>query len=160
MKARLQPIYLAGRDTYFDDQLAILKGFLAEDAEFLTPVPLGAELPAAEAVIFPQLLGEVYRRLDEMKALGLPILAVTSEFGTVLMWDWEITSYLHAEGLTVFSPYSLSQTRRICQTLRVKRELKETKFLVYQDNPGEGMQADIFKRFYWWEDRMYPADDG
>ena len=125
---------------------------LAEQAEFLPPLPLGVPLPEAEAVIFPQMLGEVYRRLDEMKALGLPVLAVTSEFGTVLMWDWEITSYLRAEGLNVFSPYSLAQTRQICQTLGVKRDLKETKFLVFQDNPGEGMQADIFKRFYWWED--------
>jgi L-fucose isomerase-like protein len=24
--------------------------------------------------------------------------------------------------------------------------------LVFQDNPGEGFQASIFKRFYWWED--------
>ena len=23
---------------------------------------------------------------------------------------------------------------------------------MFQDNPGEGMQAEIFKRFYWWED--------
>jgi L-fucose isomerase-like protein len=25
-------------------------------------------------------------------------------------------------------------------------------FLMYQDSPGEGMQASIFKRFYWWEE--------
>ena len=24
--------------------------------------------------------------------------------------------------------------------------------MVFQDNPGEGFQASIFKRFYWWED--------
>ena len=24
--------------------------------------------------------------------------------------------------------------------------------MVYQDNPGAGAQAAIFKRFYWWED--------
>jgi L-fucose isomerase-like protein len=30
--------------------------------------------------------------------------------------------------------------------------LKDTKFLVFQDNPGQGAQASIFKRFYWWED--------
>jgi L-fucose isomerase-like protein len=34
----------------------------------------------------------------------------------------------------------------------VKRELRQSKFLVYQDDPGEGFQAEIFKRFYWWED--------
>ena len=25
------------------------------------------------------------------------------------------------------------------------------KFLMLQDNPGEGMQAYLFKRFYWWD---------
>ena len=38
-----------------------------------------------------------------------------------------------------------------------KRELKDTRFLVYQDNPGDGMQAEIFKRFYWWEDECTNA---
>ena len=80
-------------------------------------------------------------------------ISETSEFGTVNMWDWEIVSFLSTEGLAVFAPYNLDLTRKICRTLAVKRQLKSTKFLVYQDNPGEGMQADIFKRFYWWEDR-------
>ena len=30
--------------------------------------------------------------------------------------------------------------------------MKTSKYLVYQDDPGQGFQADIFKRFYWWED--------
>jgi L-fucose isomerase-like protein len=30
--------------------------------------------------------------------------------------------------------------------------LQQTKYLVYQDDPGQGFQAPIFKRFYWWED--------
>ena len=41
----------------------------------------------------------------------------------------------------------------LCTMLGVKRELqRDQTFLVYQDNPGEGFQASIFKRFYWWED--------
>ena len=44
-------------------------------------------------------------------------------------------------------------TKAICKSLAVKRDLQKTKFLVFQDNPGEGFQADIFKRFYWWEDQ-------
>ncbi|MCC6605689.1 MAG: hypothetical protein IT327_20950 [Anaerolineae bacterium] len=152
MKARLLPLYFEGRDHEFDEQLAILKEQLAEDAEFLEPLPLGSSIPEAEAIIFPQLLGEAYRRLDEFKQIDLPILTVTSEFGTVLMWDWEIASYLRSEGLNVLAPYSLEQTRKACRALSVKRELKHTKFLVFQDNPGEGFQASIFKRFYWWED--------
>ncbi len=152
MKARLIPLYFESRDNEFDEQLAILKELLTDDAEFLEERPLGALLPEAEAIIFPQLLGEVYRRMDMFKEIDLPILAVTSEFGTVLMWDWEITSYLQAAGLRVIAPYSLEQTKKACRALGIKRELKETKFLVYQDNPGEGFQASIFKRFYWWED--------
>lgn len=152
MKARLVPLYFEGRDSEFDQQLAILQQLLADEAEFLPPLPLGASLPEAEAIIFPQLLGEAYRRLDDFKAIELPILTVTSEFGTVLMWDWEIASYLRAEGMNIIAPYSLEQTKKACRALGVKRELQQTKFLVYQDNPGEGFQASIFKRFYWWED--------
>jgi hypothetical protein len=152
MKARLIPLYFEARDEAFDTQLAILKEQLADDAEFLPELPLGAPLPEAEAIIFPQLLGEAYRRIDEFRGFDLPILTVTSEFGTVLMWDWEIASYLRSEGLNVVAPYSLEQTKKACRALTVKRELKNTKFLVFQDNPGDGFQADIFKRFYWWED--------
>jgi L-fucose isomerase-like protein len=35
--------------------------------------------------------------------------------------------------------------------------MKKAKFLVFQDNPGAGMQAEIFKRFYWWEERCQEA---
>jgi L-fucose isomerase-like protein len=68
------------------------------------------------------------------------------------MWDWEIASYLRSEGIQTIAPYNLEQTKKACKGLGLKRELSQTKFLVFQDNPGEGFQADIFKRFYWWED--------
>jgi L-fucose isomerase-like protein len=68
------------------------------------------------------------------------------------MWDWEIIEYLRGEGIPTLAPYDAEQTHRILTALRVKRELRESKFLVFQDNPGEGAQAPIFKRFYWWED--------
>jgi hypothetical protein len=152
MKARLVPLTFEGRDTDFDTQLDNLKMLLAAEAEFLEPVPLGAKLPEAEAVIFPQLLGEAYRRLDEFKAIDVPIVVATSEFGMLNMWDWEIVSYLRTEGVNVIAPYKLEQTKKVCRGLSVKRELRQTKFLVFQDNPGEGMQGEIFKRFYWWED--------
>lgn len=152
MKAGLVPVYFEGRDADFDVQLNRLRDLLADEAAILEPVPLGAPLPDADAVLFPQLLGEAYRRLDDFKSIGLPLLVATSEFGMVNMWDWEIVSYLKTEGLNVLAPYKLEQTKKACSSLGVKRELRQTKFLVYQDNPGEGMQADIFKRFYWWED--------
>ncbi len=153
MNARLVPIYFPdGRDQDFDIQLANLHEMLDDDVDILDPIPLGAELPETEAVVFPQLLGEAYNKLDAFRAIDVPILLITSEFGTILMWDWEIASYLQAEGIETIAPYNLAQTKMICKALAVKRELKETKFLVFQDNPGEGFQAEIFKRFYWWED--------
>ena len=153
MKARLVPLYFdPGRDADFDRQLAALRGFLAEQADVLDPRPLGVPLPEADAVLFPQLLGVAYRRLEAFRAIRLPILLITSESGTLSMWDWEIAEYLRCEGVTTIGPYDPGQTRRIVAALGVKRQLRQTKFLVYQDDPGEGFQAPIFKRFYWWED--------
>jgi hypothetical protein len=153
MKARLVPLYFdPGRDADFDRQLTALRGLLADQAELLDPRPLGAPLPEADAVLFPQLLGVAYRRREAFRAIRLPILLVTSEFGTLSMWDWEIAEFLRCEGVATIGPYNLGQTRRIVTALGVKRQLQQTKFLVYQDDPGEGFQAAIFKRFYWWED--------
>lgn len=112
----------------------------------------GRKIKCLFLFVFPQLLGDAYRHVPEFKRIEVPILIVTSEFGTVSMWDWEIASYLRSEGVETFAPYNLEQTRMICQCLAVKRELRQTKFLVFQDNPGKGFQASIFKRFYCWED--------
>jgi hypothetical protein len=152
MKARLVPIYFKSKDEEFDIQLGNLKSLLIEEAEFLKPVELGDPLPQAEAVVFPQLLGDAYRHLADFKLVPLPILIITSEFGTVSMWDWEIASYLRSEGVETIAPYNLVQTQMICRALSVRRTLKQTRFLVFQNNPGKGFQASIFKRFYWWED--------
>ena len=153
MKARLVPLYFqSDQDQDFVDQLAVLKRLLADDAEILPPTALGASLPDADAVVFPQMLGDAYRRLADFKAIGLPILVITSEFGTVSMWDWEINRYLRSEGVEIFAPPNLAHTQLLCRTLALKRELAGAKLLVFQDNPGEGFQASIFKRFYWWED--------
>jgi hypothetical protein len=154
MKARLVPVYFdPGRDDEFDGQVNVLKDLLAEEAEILAPAALGDPLPDAEAVVFPQMLGEAYRRLGDFRKMELPLLIITSEFGTVSMWDWEIASYLRAEGVETIAPYNLEQAKKICKALGVKRELKQTRFLVFQDRPAEsGFQDSIFKRFYWWED--------
>jgi hypothetical protein len=153
MKAKLVPLYfVTSEDADFKKQVAALKSLLADECELLEPLALGSALPDADAVVFPQMLGNAYRRLAEFKAIQLPILIITSEFGTVSMWDWEIRSYLRSEGVETIAPYNLEQTKVICRALALKREMKASKFLVYQDNPGEGFQAEIFKRFYWWED--------
>ena len=153
MKIRLIPLYFqSASDPDFANQLAALSKLLAEEAELLPPQPLGSTLPQADAVVFPQMLGEAFRRLDQFKTLGLPVLVITSEFGTVSMWDWEINQVLRSEGVTVIAPYDLDQARLACRLLALRKELRTAKFIVYQDNPGEGFQASIFKRFYWWEE--------
>ena len=154
MKARLIPLYLTSPDDPdFVAQVGRLRELLAAEAELLAPLPLGAALPEADAVVFPQLVGDAYRRVPEVRALTLPILVLTSEFGTMAMWDWEIVSYLRTEGVETIAPYSLAGAATVCRALVAKRELRGGKFLVYQDRPGEGgFQPSIFKRFYWWED--------
>lgn len=148
----LLPLFFEpGRDEGFDRQLDHLKNLFGKDAEFLPPVALGETLPPSDGVIFPQLLGAAYAMVDAFRQLDRPILIVTSEFGTVSMWDWELVSYLRSQGVGVLAPYDLASSRKIIAALRVRRELASTKFVVYQDNPGEGQQAPIFKRFYWWE---------
>ena len=153
MKARLVPVYYrTPQDPDFVKQLGNLQTLFAGEAELLEPVALGSPLPSeADGAVFPQMLGDAYGHLADFKAIQMPILVITSEFGTVSMWDWEINSYLASEGVHVLAPNSLEQARKILKACALKRELKQTKFLVYQDNPGEGFQADIFKRFYWWE---------
>jgi hypothetical protein len=153
MKAKLAPVYYRdAHDPDFVKQLGRLGELLSQEAEILKPVAIGAPLPAeADAVVFPQMLGDAYRHLDDFKAIHLPILVITSEFGTVSMWDWEINNYLASNGVKVLAPGDLANARQMCKACALKRELKHTKFVVYQDNPGEGFQPDIFKRFYWWE---------
>lgn len=154
MKANLIPLYFkSGKNDEFLEQIQNLEKLFAEEAIIAEPLALGSPLPReADAVIFPQVLGDAYKQIKDIEALRLPILVVTSEFGTVDMWDWEIVSYLKSKGLKVLAPYNLELTRKVIKSLALKREMKTTKFLVFQDNPGEGMQASIFKRFYWWEE--------
>lgn len=154
MKARLVPVFFeSGRDEAFDEQVVRLHSLLAEAAEILAPVGLGSAIPEdADAVVFPQVLGDAYGQLQALKEIAIPIVIITSEFGTVSMWDWEVRSYLRSKGVATLAPYNLEQARRICKALGARRRLDGAKFLVFQDDPGEGMQASIFKRFYWWED--------
>ncbi len=153
MKARLVPVYFKDPShPDFINQVGHLHRLLSEVAEISAPVQLGMPLPeGVDAVVFPQMLGDAYKSFAAIKAIPLPILVITSEFGTVSMWDWEINTYLAAEGIKVLAPANLDQAIHICRALALKRELKHASFLVYQDIPGDGFQAEIFKRFYWWE---------
>jgi len=158
MKARLIPVsFKTGRNEDFDSQLKIVTDLLQNEAEILPPQALGENLPEADAVLFPQLLGDAYKQIEDIKKIEMPLLVITSEFGTVAMWDWEIIRFFKADGMKVFAPYDLELAKIICRGLFVKREMRQSKYVVYQDDPGEGFQAEIFKRFYWWEDRCTQA---
>jgi hypothetical protein len=152
MKARLVPVYFnKERTERFTPQLEHLKRLLADDAEFLDEQPLGQALPECEAVVFPEILGEAYRSVEQIRAIDKPILIITSEFATVSMWDWEISNFLKGKGIRTVAPYSLEESRTICKILGTVRKMSVSKFLIFQDNPGEGFQPEIFKSFYWWE---------
>ncbi len=157
MKAILAPLYFAAANERerqeFDEQLNRLKEMYGDVAEFLQPTCVGDALPAeAEAVVFPQLIGAAFQEADKLQAIDLPFVVLTSRFGTVEMWDWEIVSYLREKGMNVFSPYTIALAKVVIRSIATKNQLEQgVKFLMFQDSPGEGMQAYIFKRFYWWE---------
>jgi hypothetical protein len=153
LKARVVPLAFDPKpDDGFHAQCNAIRRLLGDRIDLLPFGVLGQSLPDCDAVILPQVLGDAYRRLDAFKAMQVPMLVVTSEFGTLSMWDWEILAWLRAEGVQAIAPYDLAQARRVCAALQVRRELATGKFVVYQDDPGDGMQSAIFKRFYWWED--------
>lgn len=158
MNVRLLPLYFvetnAREKAEFHEQLERLKAFYGDCAEFLPETAVGSPIPqSADAIVFPQLIFAAFRHDSELTGYGLPLVVLTSKFGTVEMWDWEIITYLRDLGLTVFSPYSIEMGQTVLRALGVKRTLNSgAKFLMFQDTPGEGMQANIFKRFYWWEE--------
>jgi hypothetical protein len=157
MKVRLLPLYFTERNERecgeYKEQIARLHEYYGDFAEFLPEQPVGAPVPAeADAIVFPQMIYAAFRHNEALLSCNLPIVVLTSRFGTVEMWDWEIVTYLRDLGLTVFSPYSIEMGKTVLRALGVKRSLREgAKFLMFQDTPGEGMQANIFKKFYWWE---------
>ncbi len=84
MKAKLVPVYYeTAQHPDFDRQVNALKILLADEAEILEPSALGSDLPEADAVVFPQMLGNAYQMADKIGAIPLPRLVITSEFGTM-----------------------------------------------------------------------------
>jgi len=153
MKAKIVPLYFKeGKTGKFDSQLKLLKKLLNDDADILQPLALGAPLSKCDAVVFPEILGEAYRSVEAFRAISVPILIITSEFATVSMWDWEIANYLASKGIATIAPYNIDQAKLYCRMAATKRKMAGSKFLIFQDNPGEGFQPDIFKSFFWWED--------
>ncbi|GHU63351.1 hypothetical protein AGMMS49983_06600 [Clostridia bacterium] len=156
-KAKLIPLYFNAANEReqgeFKTQIEVLKEMYGDVAEILPYAAVGDSLPEADAIVFPQLIGAAFRDSDALVGYGLPIIALTSRFGTVEMWDWEIVTYLREKGLNVYSPYNIELAKVIIRSFAAKSTLKiGAKFLMFQDSPGEGMQAYIFKRFFWWEE--------
>lgn len=157
MKAVLAPVFFSEwnerEQNEYREQLERLQEYYGDVAVFLTPVAVGEPLPkGADALVFVQLLFAAFRHDEELKTYGLPMVVLTSRFGTVEMWDWEIVTYLRDLGFTVFSPYSIEMGKVVLRAIAARNALKKgARFLMFQDSPGEGMQANIFKKFYWWE---------
>jgi hypothetical protein len=156
---RILPVFLEDRpQPSFTRELDSLK-LLAEDlVEWLEPVHIAnaARVPAS-AVVVPDMSGLAYRLRDEFAAISVPILVITSEFGTVSMWDWEIRDFLRRRGVDTVAPTSLQEFHDICRALAVRERLTSSTMLAYQDDLGAGKQPDIFKRFFWWEDECVDA---
>jgi len=134
-------------------QYKVLDDFYGDVADFLPLSSVNDSIPKeADAIVFPQLVGQAFSAKIALQKIDLPILVITSKFGTVEMWDWEVVTYLRDMGLTVFSPYNVDLAKTIFRAIACKKALcSGVRFLMFQDDPGEGMQANIFKRFYWWE---------
>lgn len=157
MKAKLLPVFFTEmndrEEKAFNEQLKILSELYGENAEFLPPQPIDRFVEDdSDALLFPQLIGAIFSHKAALKEVRLPVIILTSAFGTVEMWDWEIIAFLREElSLNVFAPYNVDLARCILLAIASQKRMRQAHFLMMQDNPGEGMQANIFKRFYWWE---------
>jgi hypothetical protein len=159
MKPRLLPVYLEEHPMEsFRRQFEALKELSGDAVDWLDPIHVGsAPKVAATAVIVPDMSGLAYRLLDEFAAIEVPILIITSEFGTVSMWDWEIRDFLRRRGVDTIAPTSLQEFQDVCRALATRERLATSTMLAYQDDLGGGKQPDIFKRFFWWEDECVDA---
>jgi len=154
IKPRMLPVYLEEHPgEQFDTQLAHLKRLTGALVDWLDPAQINDRAPkGTSAVVVPDLSGRAYRMVESFRRIDCPILIITSEFGTVSMWDWEIRDHLRRRGVTTIAPTSLQECQDICRSLATKEALARSTMLAYQDDLGAGMQPEIFKRFYWWED--------
>lgn len=157
MKARLIPWMFEEMNERergeYEEQMKRLKELYGDVAQFEEPVMAGEVIPkGVDAVVFPQMIFAAFRHDELLTDCRLPMLILTSRYGTIEMWDWEIATYLKQLGCKVFTPYSVELAKTVIRALGVKSSLgKGARFLMFQDTPGEGKQANIFKKFYWWE---------
>ena len=154
-RPRLLPLYLEPTPTEaFVRQMVALTELTGNSVEWLPPARLGELVPSsASAIVIPDMSGLAYRMLADFQRVDRPILVITSEFGTVSMWDWEIRDFLRRRGVDTIAPTSGQEFDDICRALAVREQLPAARMLAYLDDLGAGKQPDIFKRFYWWEDQ-------
>jgi L-fucose isomerase-like protein len=153
VKPHLLPVYLHEPDQPFQTQLAHLHRLTGGLVDWLEPAYIDATPPAqTSAIVFPDLNGRAYGMVESFRRIDRPILLITSEFGTVSMWDWEIRDFLRRRGVATIAPTSLGECEDLCRALSTVDALRRSSMLAYQDDLGAGMQPEIFKRFYWWED--------
>ena len=78
MKAKMLPLYFAAANERergeFKEQLERLNEMYGEEAEFLDPVCVGDEIPEADAIVFPQLIGAAFKEVEELKKIDKPEL--------------------------------------------------------------------------------------
>ncbi|MBQ6540586.1 MAG: hypothetical protein IJL71_06145, partial [Oscillospiraceae bacterium] len=74
---------------YFD-QLTKLNEIYGGVAEFKDTVLVGDPIPECDAIVFPQMIGAGYHYKEALRDYDKPIVVITSQFGTVDMWDWEL----------------------------------------------------------------------
>ncbi len=150
----LAPLFIDDEpNAAFHRQLAHLERLLAGRVRWSDPAHIDRPLgPDVDAVVVPDLNGRAYRMVESFRRIDRPILVITSEFGTVSMWDWEIRDHLRRRGVETIAPTSLAESFDVCRALAVKAQMRRGTMLAYQDDLGAGMQPDIFKRFFWWED--------
>lgn len=153
MTPELLPVYLEDEpQSSFFRQMEALRTLLADMVVWRDPVRLhSVKGTTADAVIVPDMSGAAYGLLSEFRSVEVPILVVTSEFGTVSMWDWEIRDFLRRRGVDTVAPTSEQELQDVVRAVGVRRRLRGATMLAYQDNLGAGKQPDIFKRFYWYE---------
>lgn len=150
----LAPLFLDLEPTPpFHTQLDHLRRLLDGYVTWADPAhidrPIGDDV---DAVVVPDMNGLAYLMVDSFRRIDRPILVITSEFGTVSMWDWEIRDHLRRRGVATIAPTSPQESLDICRALAARSQMRNGKMLAYQDDLGAGMQPDIFKRFFWWED--------
>ena len=138
----------------FNRILDALKEIYKNEVEFLEPAIAGDEITKeADAVLFPVMWTNVYTEIDKLiNTIHVPVIVLTTTVGVSLMFDWEAVAYMKQKGLQVFNPHSVELAKTIFKAIALKREMKHQKFLVFHDSKGEGLIAEQFKIFYWWND--------